>query len=148
MKKHLLLVLLFGLNIQIAFSQVPSKIENMQLFTDVYHTAVNDSVSVANYDISGVVLLNDTSDIKTLAVVIYTINPSTSVETILNDASTDFNILHVRNDNSIPGFFVEDNKVFFTFKNVNSIHDRYVRFKVLSANSTVLDSISILITNN
>ncbi len=148
MKKHFLLVLLFGLNIQIVLSQTPSKIENMQLFTDVNYIAINDTVTIDKYDVSGVVLLNDTSEIKTLAVVIYTVNPSTSAETILNDASTNFNILHVKDDNSVPGFFVEDNKVFFTIKNIISIHDRYVRFKVLSANSTVLDSISILITNN
>jgi hypothetical protein len=142
MKKHLFLILLCGLNFQILLSQTPTKVENMQLFTDVFHTYLNDSVMVEKYDVAGVITLKDTSNVKRISVIVYSVNIATNEETVTKETSTNLNLLYVTNDNSIPGFFIEDSKVFFTVKAISDIKDKYVRFKVLNNLNTTLDTIS------
>lgn len=145
MKSHLFLSLLFGFSTYLLHCQTPPKIDSIQVFTDNFHLSLNDTAGVESFDVSGIAFLNDTSNIKTVVAIIYSVDPQTSIETVYSEIGANVYSLYLTNDNSIPGFFLEDNKIYFILKGLNDIRERYVRFKALGIENNVLDSKSKII---
>jgi hypothetical protein len=142
MSKQLLALLIFGLSVNITYSQALAKIENIELFNDVFHIQKNDSIAIEKYNISGVVHITDTSNIATFEVNLYEVDSLTNNEIIINNISGFNWSSSDANNNLTSNIFIVDEKVYFTFKDISSIKGRYIRLKIINQEHIILDSIS------
>lgn len=142
MSRKTFALLIFGITANVIFSQTLAKIENIQLFKAVFYSQQNDSITIEKYDISGVVEITDTSDIATLEVNLYEIDSLTNNEIIINNISGFNSSSNVANNNLTSNIFIEDKKIYFTFKGINLIKDRYISLKIINQEHIISDSIA------